>query len=83
MIAIIAGDSLRNKGEYWAAIFSYRDAAITHGKMSATIENQLGLAYDGLGMYEEAIEHFTNAINIGDDSVRRINRGQTYVENKQ
>jgi len=35
-------------------------------------------------MYEEAIEHFTNSINIKDeDSVTRINRGLAYIENEQ
>ena len=47
------------------------------------LENWLGLAYNGLGEYELAIAHYTNAIALKDDSVNRLNRSLSHHENGQ
>lgn len=70
-------------GEYRAAIYNFKEAQRLHGKPSSFLERYIGLAYDGLGQYDIAIEHLSNAIAINDDAGTRVNRAYSYSGNAQ
>lgn len=44
------------------------------------LEGRIGLAYDSLGEFELAIVHFSNAIEVRDSSVARVNRAFSYAD---
>ena len=77
------GLELYKAGEYLAAIDSYKEAQQHHAKSSVNLENQIGIAYGDLGMYNLAIEHFSNAIGIKDTARDRVNRALNYFQDDQ
>ena len=81
--AVGRGHELLNTGEYMAAIESYKEALRHHGKPSVVLENHIGQAYMGLEMYDRAVEHYSNALDIKDGAVDRTNRGWAYFYNNQ
>ena len=70
-------------GEYEAAIASFKAAQRHRDKPSEVLENYIGLAYDALGQYDMAIVHHSNAIDINDDAVNRVNRAVSYLDDLQ
>lgn len=74
------GEKLYAEAKYQEAITKYKEALTLHGHPSRVIENRLGLSYDILGLKEQAIVHFSNAIQIKDTSLNRVNRSLTYHE---
>ena len=67
-------------GKYLEAIAKYKQAIELHGQPSSVLENRIGLSYDALEQYERAVEHYSNAIRIRDNSIDRVNRSLTYHE---
>ena len=81
--ALEEGLELFDAGDYEAAIQAFKRAQRHHGKPSGVLENRIALAYDAMGMYDLAIEHYSNAVAIDNGAVDWINRAQTYFENGQ
>ena len=76
--AFAEGAEFFDAGDYRAAIDAFKRAQQRHGRPSAILESRVALAYDGLGIYDRAIEHYSNAIAIEDGAVDRVNRAWTY-----
>ena len=74
------GLELFDAEDYEAAIESFKRAQRHHGKPSGVLENRIGLAYDELGMYDRAIEHYSNGIAISDSAGNRVNRALSYFQ---
>ena len=68
-----------NEGNYREAIQSFEAAQDHHGKLSTVLESWLGLSYQSLEKHDQAITHFTKAIEIKDSAVDRLNRGISYM----
>ena len=73
------GRRLSGDEDYEAAVRSFERAKRHHGRPSGTLENQIALAYDNLGMYDLAIKHYSNAIAIDGSPIDRINRASSYI----
>ena len=69
---------LFNDGKYVEAITKFKEALTLHGQPSSVLENRIGSAYNALGQTERAIAHYSNAIQIEDDSIDRLNRSLAY-----
>ena len=68
------------RGEnYLAAIESLEEAQRHRDKPSAVLNSWMGLAYQALGRYQEAVRHHTTAIKIEDSVSERTNRGHAYL----
>ena len=68
------------EGRYQDALEGFLEAQLLHGEPSGVIQNWIGNSYRALGQSEAAIQHFTNAIQIEDDPVDRVNRGLSFIE---
>ena len=82
-IAFDRGREQFKAGEFQSAVASFKEAQQYHDKPSTVLENRIGLAYDYWGLYDLAIEHYSNAIAIEDDALDRLNRSRAYVEQSQ
>lgn len=80
-MAFEKGEEMYDSGLCESAIIAFKEAQEHHGKQSDVLENRIGLSYDCLGNYDLAIQHHSYAIAINDDSVNRVNRGISYLEN--
>ena len=77
--AWVQGVELFEEGNYRTAIRSFETARKHHGKPSTVIESWIGLSYQSLGELNQAIAHFTKAIEIKDSAIDRLNRGASYL----
>ena len=77
------GTELFHQGDYDGAIQAYQSAQIHHGKPSSVMENRIGWAFLELGNHQQAIDHFTKAIEIEDGPTDRVNRAISYIETDQ
>ena len=77
------GEELFNQKDYHGAIQAYQSAQIQHSKPSSVLENQIATAFQSLGDHQQAIDHFTKAIEIEDEPINRLNRAISYTETGQ
>ena len=77
------GENAFAQGKYQEALEGFLEAQRTHGKPNPIMQGRIGTSYRTLGQPDQAIQHFTNAIELEDDATRRINRGATYMETGQ
>ena len=77
--AWVQGVERFEEGNYRAAIQSFETARKHHGRPSTVIENWIGLSYQSLEQHYRAITHFTEAIEIRDSAIDRLNRGLSYL----
>ena len=70
-------------GNYRAAIRSYEQARQHRSKPSAAVESWLGLSYQALERYEDAVLHHSASIEIEDSVTERTNRGIAYLHQGQ
>ena len=77
------GIDLLNQGDYEAALVSFRTAQEIHGIPSGDIQVRIGRTYRAMGQSQNAIRHYTEAIGIRDNALRRIYRGTEHAENGQ
>ena len=77
------GIDLLNQGDYEAALASFRTAQEMHGTPSGNIQVRIGHTYRAMGQSQNAIRHYTEAIGIRDNALRRIYRGTEHAENGQ
>ena len=68
-----------NEGNYLEAIQSLEAAQDHHGKLSTVLQSWLGVSYQSLEKHDQAITHFTEAIEIKDSAVDRLNRSLSYM----
>ena len=68
-----------NQENYQKAIESFESTKQLHGKPSTVIESWLGLSFQSLEQHDQAIAHFTRAIEIKDSAADRLNRSISYV----
>ena len=67
------------RGRYLLAIESFKKSQRHRDEPSYGLANWTGLAYQALGRYAEAIEHYSASIEIEDSSPGRVNRGIAYL----
>ena len=77
------GEQLMEEGKIREAIAKYKLALVLHNQPSRVLENRIGLAYFLLGEDASAIVHYSNAIQIKDNSLDRVGRGQSYMYSDQ
>ena len=77
------GKDLLKQENYHAALQAFQAAQVHHGKPSSVLENQIGMAFRRLDDHQQAIDHFTKAIEIKDNPVGRVNRSLSYIETSQ
>ena len=77
------GEELFDQADYHGALQAFQSAKIHRSKPSSVLENQIGIAFQSLGDHQQAIDHFTKAIEIEDGPVHRINRALSYIETGQ
>ena len=77
------GKDLLKQENYHAALQAFQSAQVHHGKPSSVLENQIGMAFRRLDDHQQAIDHFTKAIEIKDNPVSRVNRALSYIETSQ
>lgn len=65
------------------AIAKYKEALTLHEEPSGVLENLIGFAYGRLREHELAIAHYTNAIQIQDNSIDRVGRSIAYIHLEQ
>ena len=81
--AVTLGIEQFQQGDYSGAISSLEDAIGHHKTPSAVIQIYLGLSFNALRQYGLAIEHFTKALAVEDNSLARFNRSKAYMDNGQ
>ena len=67
------------RGSYQEALEDFLDAQQLHGRTSHVLQNQIGTGYLAMGQLEEAIRHFTVALEVRDTATGRVARGTTYA----
>ena len=77
------GKELFYQADYHGALQAFQSAQIHHGKPSSVLENLIGTAFQSLGDHQQAIHHFTKAIEIEDEPADRLNRASSYIETDQ
>ena len=77
------GIDLLDQGNHEAALASFRTAQEVHGTPSGDIQVRIGHTYSAMGQSQNAIRHYTEAIGIRDNALRRIYRGDEYTANDQ
>ena len=77
------GEDLYLQGEYRAAILTYQLAQKHRNEPSRTIENRIGMSLQALGNHQQAVLHFTKALDIQDNPIDRVNRAISYFETGQ
>ena len=80
---IKTGADLLNQGDYKAALVSFQTAQEVHGTPSGAIQVRIGYTYSAMGQNQNAINHYTEAIGIRDNALRRIHRGNEHAANGQ
>ena len=80
---VVEADALFAQGKYFQAIPKYKEAQGLVSKPSHVIQNRIGLSYRYLRDNEQAIHHFSKAIEINDISAGRVNRASVYFFNGQ
>ena len=83
LVAFERGIEQFEAGEFQAGVASFKEAQRYHDKPSAVLENRIGLAYQYWGIYDLAIDHYSNAIAIRDNALDRVNRSLVYLEQSQ
>ena len=73
------GMELNDQGRFEEAIANLEIAQEEHKRPSGMIQTEIGHAYSGLGQHEQAIRHYSLAIEIRDDAFHRTNRGMEYL----
>ena len=77
------GKELFDQADYHGALQAFQSAKIHHGKPSSVLENRIGTAFQSLGDHQQAIDHFTKAIEIEEQPLDRVNRALSYIETGQ
>ena len=77
------GRELFEQEDYRAASEAFAAAQLHHGKPSQVLENQTGMALRRLEDHEQAIDHFTKAIQLRDNPVDRTERALSYIATRQ
>ena len=77
------GKELFRQEDYHGALQAFQSAQIHHGKPSSVLETQMGTAFQQLDDHQQAIDHFTKAIEIKDNPTGRINRALSYIATGQ
>ena len=72
-----------DEGKYQDALEGFLEAQHLYGKPSSVLQNRIAISYQFLGQHHHAIQHFTNALDIENNAVNRVNRGNLYTETSQ
>ena len=78
-LLIDAAAPLFEDAKYEEALEKYIKAQSVHGEPSRILQNRIGLTYTAMGQPEEAIKHFSIAIQTEDTRQDRINRAEAYA----
>ena len=70
-----------DEGRYQDALEGFLEAQRLHGEPSRVLQNWVGNSYSALGQHDQAIQHYTNAIDIRDNAYHRIPRAIEYANN--
>ena len=81
--AVGRGEEAFARGEYQEALEDFLEAQRLHGEPSPVLQNNIGNSYRALGQNDQAIHHYTNALEIEDGATRRTTRGTAYGETGQ
>ncbi len=74
------GDRLARQGDYQRALLAYKEAEKHRPKPSRVIHNRLGTAYQALGDYQTAIEHYTTALAVKETGPGYLSRAKVFFE---
>ena len=77
--ALALGITLSTQGKYKEAITALTEASDLFPDPSEDAETWLGYTYQDAGNPEKAVQHFTNALVIGDNPKSRINRAYAFL----
>ena len=77
------GENAFAQGKYQEALEGFLEAQRRHRSPSLVLQNWIGNAYRALGQNHQAIQHYTNALELEDGTVNRNNRGSIYMETGQ
>ena len=77
------GKELLRQKNYHAALQAFQSAQVHHGKPSSVLQNHIGMTFRRLNDHQQAIDHFTKAIEIKDNPVSRVNRAISYIATGQ
>ena len=77
------GEDAFEQGKYQEALEGFLEAQRLHHSPSPVLQNLISNAYRALGLNQQAIQHYTNALELEDGTVNRINRGILYMETGQ
>ena len=81
--ALGRGEEAFAQAQYQAALEGFLETQHLHGEPSAVLQSWIGHSYKALGQHNQAIQHYTNAIELEDRAVNRTNRGILYKETGQ
>ena len=76
-------DNLFARGQYSEAITKYKEAQELANGPNQVIQSWLSHSYHSLGNYDQAILHFSSAIQIHDNASDRVNRASVFLYNNQ
>ena len=65
---------------YQDALKGYLEAQRLHSEPSVVLQSKIGTSYRTLGQSEDAIRHFTNALELKDNPTDRMNRSGRHME---
>lgn len=81
--AVERGEDAFAQGRYQEALEEFLEAQRLHSSPSPVLQNWIGNSYSAMGQHNQAIQHYTNAIELEDDAANRTNRGELYRERGQ
>ena len=81
--ALERGEDAFDQGKYQEALEEFLEAQRLHEEPNPVLQNWIGSSYKALGQLDQAINHYTNTIELEDDAVNRTNRGLLYAETRQ
>ena len=79
MFQIDKGDILFTQSRFEEAIEHYQEAIRLNPTESAVLENRVGLTYEAMGNYPNAIKHLTKAVQIQGDAMDYTSRASAYL----
>lgn len=79
MFEVDKGDALFNQSRFEEAIQHYKEAIRINPTESAILESRVGITYEAMRDYQNAIKHLTKAVQIQGDAMDYTSRASAYL----